>query len=58
MHVNEERIRRERGSERWIMWEDLARFVHMEEGQRGDIEKGKEDFKYVDKGKINVLSQS
>jgi hypothetical protein len=38
--------------------EDVARFVHMEEGQREFLERGKEDFKFVDGGKINVLSQN
>jgi hypothetical protein len=38
----EERIWRERGSERWILGEDLAWFVHLEEGQREYLERRKE----------------
>jgi hypothetical protein len=58
MHVNEERIQREQGSERWIMGEDLAWFVHLEEGQREYLERRRKDFKYVDEGKMDVLSQT
>jgi hypothetical protein len=54
----EERIRRERGSERWILGEGLAWFVHLEEGQKEYLERRKETTKYVDDGKIDVLSQS
>ena len=46
------------GTERWIFGEDLAWFVHLEEGQREYLERRKETTKYVDEGKIDVLSQS
>jgi hypothetical protein len=47
-----------RGSERRILGEDLAWFVHLQESQREYLEKRKETTKYVDEGKIGVMSQS
>jgi hypothetical protein len=38
----EERIRRDRGSESWILGEDLAWYVHLEEGQSEYLEIRKE----------------
>jgi hypothetical protein len=40
-----ERILRERGYERWIVGEDHAWFVHLEEGQRSTLREEKRRLK-------------